>query len=268
MHLTIDCREAALCKILTDEGIAFTTASLDVGDILVSSDHFEVLIERKTTADLHASVTDGRYKDQKARLGAWTHQSPIKQRTIAYVVEHFQFPACSMKVAKTTDVITGCILNTAVRDGIQVFCVQDIHETAALVIHLTKRIDKYEARNPSSETDQVNNSTQISVRRKDNLGGSRECLCRQLCQVPGISSKKAETILAASSATSMAGLIRWLEADRTRLQQIAGIGPKLVKEISEMLLGVSETKPLSAQAKLRKLKQSLRSEETRADAIP
>ena len=68
IELVIDNRERKLIAELTDN-IEFTTEDLSIGDILFREGGETVLIiERKTVQDLKASITDGRAREQKARL--------------------------------------------------------------------------------------------------------------------------------------------------------------------------------------------------------
>lgn len=70
--LVIDIREKQLCAALETLGVAFTTANLDVGDIMIQNADGEPLLvaERKSLADFAASNADGRYREQRARLMA------------------------------------------------------------------------------------------------------------------------------------------------------------------------------------------------------
>lgn len=75
VHITLDVRERQLIEEMTRMGIPFTTAALDAGDILFTNSPLRVsggspllVIERKSHADFAASNTDGRYREQRARL--------------------------------------------------------------------------------------------------------------------------------------------------------------------------------------------------------
>ena len=71
-QLIVDVRESHLMKALQQQGTPFTTASLDVGDFLIQRLDGDPLLvaERKSHADFAASNTDGRYREQRARLMA------------------------------------------------------------------------------------------------------------------------------------------------------------------------------------------------------
>lgn len=70
--LVVDVRERGLAAELTRLSIPFTTAQLDVGDIMIqdAEGHPLLIAERKSHADFAASNQDGRYREQRARLMA------------------------------------------------------------------------------------------------------------------------------------------------------------------------------------------------------
>lgn len=239
-ELVVDAREATVRRILTADGINFTCSNLDVGDFQISSEGLTVLIERKSLADLVSSVSDGRYRDQKARMMAFRDHHSDGERRIAYIIETgtWKFDRQVLNQNAEHNTITGCILNTAMRDGVQVFCVRDTDETCHLVMELLSRMDRFQ--NSASPASNVPSELKLKLRRMDNLGGPRECLIRQLCQVPGISEKKASTIVATAGATSMAGLLKWIETAEMNLASVKGIGKKLQSAIMNALYGVNE----------------------------
>jgi ERCC4-type nuclease len=73
-QIVLDMRESGLAAELTKAGIPYTVAALDVGDILIQSTDGAatplLVAERKSFADFAASNTDGRYREQRARLMA------------------------------------------------------------------------------------------------------------------------------------------------------------------------------------------------------
>lgn len=86
-HICLDVRETYLVdKIKTNTKIHVSTAALDIGDVHIycPPGNLRVIIERKSVSDLVASVKDGRYREQKARLlGA----SGLPARAITYLLE-------------------------------------------------------------------------------------------------------------------------------------------------------------------------------------
>jgi len=107
MNIIIDNREKSFFQEkLTSNNIIFATRLLDLGDILFELDGVPLLIiERKTINDLAASLSDGRYHEQKARL----KNSEI---SVLYLIEG--------GYAELDKKYKGCILNTMLRDHIPV----------------------------------------------------------------------------------------------------------------------------------------------------
>ena len=92
MLIKIDCREMKLIQLLTGllkeddkEKIKMVTENLPLGDIILCDDlgKEKAIIERKSLADLAASIRDGRYKEQGYRL----NQCSLHNHQIYYVIE-------------------------------------------------------------------------------------------------------------------------------------------------------------------------------------
>lgn len=247
--MTIDVRERELMCILDGIHFKYTTSSLPVGDIIIASESMELLLERKTLADLDASIVDGRYSDQKRRMFAWAAAAAEdatdevangkKCRRVAYILETDMF---SMFAAASAASI-GAYLNSSIRDGILLFRTLSIHETAGLIKEAAQRIASYKV------TPNMVTCTQVIIKPvpknlahpkpRDNRGASAsECLLRQLCQIPSISEKKARAIQQVTKASSMAELIRLIDSQGIQkvLSPVPGIGPKLVQSIQQALL--------------------------------
>jgi ERCC4-type nuclease len=94
MKIIIDVRENALyeqCLATLNNHSAikidFSLETLNLGDIIIRNDTDPediLIIERKTFADLFASIKDGRYEEQSYRL---THSSNIPITQICYLIE-------------------------------------------------------------------------------------------------------------------------------------------------------------------------------------
>jgi ERCC4-type nuclease len=73
IHFLIDNREMKMIEHLRANyaDFQFECANLILGDVqIIIDDKLAYVIERKTYADLFASITDGRYRDQTARLSS------------------------------------------------------------------------------------------------------------------------------------------------------------------------------------------------------
>ena len=84
----LDDREHGLRPLLPEP---FVTAHLPVGDIWIGCETEEthvkangLVIERKSAADLEASILDGRYREQRARLLSYTAE---KKAHAVYIIE-------------------------------------------------------------------------------------------------------------------------------------------------------------------------------------
>jgi ERCC4-type nuclease len=91
MLIRVDMREADLLSLfqINVDGTTHTlrSESLPVGDAILSSDNGEtdyIVFERKTLADLAASIRDGRYKEQSLRLQAFPG---VPNHNVVYIVE-------------------------------------------------------------------------------------------------------------------------------------------------------------------------------------
>jgi ERCC4-type nuclease len=268
-RIKVDVREAALQQQLATLNVPFTSLALPVGDVLIESSDGtqQVLLERKMLADLKSSIRDGRYRDQKARMQAWSsEESQEISRISGYIVEiqhHRQGPIRVNSIPLSSarlfgpladSSIIGGIVNTSLRDGMPVFCVQDVTETAYLITDIQKRLDgglrlrhqgtpKQQQQGPQT----ASIACKVHIVRKDNIR-PQDCLVRQLCQIPLISEKKALAIVQGLGVASMAELIRLLDsppgnstqldsARRTKevLSKIPGIGDRICSAIHDNL---------------------------------
>jgi ERCC4-type nuclease len=77
--MILDSREHKLIQLLP----LSTVQTLDVGDILIG-DQKGLIIERKSVADLEASILDGRYREQRSRCMAAATE---KGASLVYIIE-------------------------------------------------------------------------------------------------------------------------------------------------------------------------------------
>ena len=91
MLIRVDSREDALHSLfqlnMTGATHSLRSESLPVGDVILSSNDGQtdyLVFERKSLADLAASIQDGRYKEQSHRLQALPH---VHNHNVIYIVE-------------------------------------------------------------------------------------------------------------------------------------------------------------------------------------
>lgn len=138
--LLLDYRERELKTILEDKKELKTyleVCNLEIGDIIIKNDYYEIIIERKTLCDLVSSIKDGRYKEQKFRLQSYT--SANKTSLFCYLIEGISL---SNYFKKETNLLYGGIISSVLRDNIPLFRTIDIKESVLLILRLFSRFSK------------------------------------------------------------------------------------------------------------------------------
>jgi ERCC4-type nuclease len=149
-----------------------------------------ILIERKTIRDLEASILDGRYREQKARLMTFCQEQGA---TPMYVLEGSYFttsgrlsPQALMKI----------VARLQCKYKIAVIHTQSTAETSQLIEALHAQHQEDPAQFASDGSDPVAKSSveTIHVQKKVNAGQPKHFATACLAQCPGISAKMADTI--------------------------------------------------------------------------
>jgi ERCC4-type nuclease len=234
MKLILDERERDLyaqChSIIHTEGnttsVQLIKQVLPIGDILLRTDEDKdvMLIERKSFADLMASIKDGRYEEQSYRL---TYSSGFPPHTIVYLLEGMFSQLRSLTEKKT---VYSAITSLNYFKGFSVMRTATVRESAEWLVWTANKIDRdfvkgklpgyltnptliptETAREPVDESvenvivdnavnenvpDQTvpNYCTVVKKVKKDNITPENigEII---LCQIPGISSVTAMAIM-------------------------------------------------------------------------
>ena len=221
-NIILDTREKKIIEELTkqEDSVPFTTQQLDIGDIWIKNDLCCVVIERKTITDMYASIKDGRYKEQKARL--------LTSSNCLYIVEN--------DTIHTKDkVLSSVYINTMLRDRIPICFTNGVCETVKLILNIFKKLidkpDRFVRNNVKAYVDCIQPKTQ-----KINNITPQVCFINQLSQIPRISTKTAKKI--AEHHSSMNDLITSLNSwdDPSKyLESFEGIGTGTAKTIIEYL---------------------------------
>lgn len=159
--------------------------NLEFGDFQVLvDDQVKLMIERKSIDDLLASIKDGRYKNQKARV-----LTQFASNQVYYIIEGKRSAYNSNSVNVKDKIVQSAIINTMLRDKIAVFFTASVQETYQLIMCIYKRV----VEDPvnyfvSSATEQ----TVVLSSAKDEPSKVWHCM---LCQIPGISDKTATAIV-------------------------------------------------------------------------
>jgi len=163
---------------------------LDVGDIELCFENTKIVFERKTWADLAASICDGRWTEQKSRMSE-DENVTIKY---AYIIEG-ELPGWEPAPNSHMNPIClwGALLKTQLRDNMDVFYTKNQASTSALVEYTYKQMIS-----GGFDVKQSKTITGINTKRKrDNLNSPESIYIAMLAVIPGMSKQKAECIYSA-----------------------------------------------------------------------
>jgi len=237
MLIKIDCREMKLIQLLTglvkeDDKIKIVTENLPLGDIILcdAEGQEKAIIERKSLADLAASIRDGRYKEQGYRL----NQCSLHNHQIYYVVEgdlRFYKPYKGLPDKKA---LLSAMTSISFFKGFSLYRTVNLEETAEWLLQFALKLVKegptakpfYLAKtleagaNVALETgiSEPSYAEVINKRiKKDNITSANigEIM---LAQIPNVSSVSAAAIM--QKFSTMAQLLTALQADANSLNAI------------------------------------------------
>jgi ERCC4-type nuclease len=266
-QLIIDNREHALIEscnkyvATTKNTTVIEIKPLDLGDIIIKRKDRDILvIERKTISDLLASIKDGRYEEQSHRLA---NASGVPTHHVMYIIEGF----LSSVNAFEKKVVLSTLTSLNVFKGFSIMKTANVHETAELLINMCDKIGRdYDKGRvpraflsfdiPDNKEDNTNDSvsttpdtdatiptesysTVVKKVKKENLTSANMAEI-VLCQIPGISSKTAASIIAKNRADgggSLLQLLKCLEENPAYLDDITlETGRKISKKCSAKIL--------------------------------
>jgi ERCC4-type nuclease len=186
MELQVDYRERSVFESeLAD--LSPTYVNLPAGDFaFIQNGITRIVFERKTLADLSASIVDGRYREQKTRCLAAVGGDP---KCVGYIIEgRMDYAAGNADAVVRMGAMKTATFSMQHRDGFMLFVTDGVHETAALVRHLLAVAPAYiGVMTPTNyvETIKVNKASNCTV---------RNCMLTQLCVVPRVSASAADAI--------------------------------------------------------------------------
>lgn len=187
IELVLDNREHHLIEELKKNTIPFLVEQLQIGDILFRQEgNTLLLIERKTIADLKASICDGRGREQKARLlGSGT---PTER--IMYLIEGDITKVSGLPIST----LLGSIINTQLRDNIKVYKTASLQESSLYISKLLDKLTNDGDNYFKEEKQTVAYSTTLKKSKKANMTPEVWFTC-QLSQIPQITDKVATVIV-------------------------------------------------------------------------
>jgi ERCC4-type nuclease len=175
---------------------------------------YTILIERKSFTDLHSSISDGRYRDQKSRY------IKLPKGSCYYILENNdpEFKTLDKKQ------YLGVYIHTILRDQIPVLITNGLIETFNFIIKMGETLEEFGFNGIDA---QVLEQTQIKKKKAK----GKEVYKQQICCIPGISSKKADLIVA--QYPNIISLIDSIKNDKFKVK---GIGKVLIQNIKDSLL--------------------------------
>ena len=173
MTLYIDCREHALLARMKAE-----SKQMSIGDISIEKeDQTVVLIERKTVADLAASICDGRYQEQQYRL----LESTLPPHRIVYLIEGSMDTPTSLPKKNLESALLSVWFH-----GFSVMHTCSLDGTVDYLSMLVEKVNK-----DATEKDYI---SMVKIKKKDKLTPDNiDGL--MMSQIPGISTVPAKALL-------------------------------------------------------------------------
>lgn len=223
----VDTRERELIPILS-----WPTKTLPVGDIWIGLSGEDVMtggvvIERKTTNDLEASILDGRYREQRTRLTTYCQQRGARP---LYVIEGIMDRIWGKLSQETLQKYLNRLM---LRYGVPVIHTDSIDATAALCRTLANQISAEPVVFVSIDPAAISYSSTVKVSKQGNMDGKQFSLCA-LQGCPGVSNAVAEAIM-----STFGNLTSVLEAEESAIAAVVvgkrKVGPVVAKRLFELL---------------------------------
>ena len=223
-NIYIDIRESKLRELLEKNEETFITKSLELGDILIEHPNRQILIERKTIADFHASITDGRYKNQKLRLLEWRNKEDGR-KNIIYLFEE--------KTGDNKDkAYWGALVNMILRDNIGVIQCDGIVRTAQIISDIKKKLDE----DKFDELEGGSRNISLEGYAKGKYNTPKHCYLGQLSLIPGVSPTIAGKI--SEKYPNMRSLLDNMnvkELSNIKITEQRRLGDKLAEKINSYI---------------------------------
>lgn len=227
------------CQTLCVQVEALAIGDIVISDKITETEHHDlVILERKTTADLLASIKDGRYEEQSYRLNGLEHPN----HNVFYLIEgemgEVRRGRPSSYGSPTDKMLYSAMFSLNYYKGFSVWRSRDLDETAFIVCHMAHKIHKeWNAKTPYYKSPCVGEETlngersgtaselPVDDRETSGLGGYSSVIKKvkkdnitpdniaeiMLCQIPHVSSVTASVIMSRAGGT-LGDLIRqWRE---------------------------------------------------------
>tara|TARA_B110000008_G_scaffold279918_1_gene329618 strand:+ start:7257 stop:7922 length:666 start_codon:yes stop_codon:yes gene_type:complete len=214
--MEVDYRERDLIERLKAENVDFSCKSLPLGDIVIVNNGVTAIVERKRTDDFAASITDGRWREQKARLAK-------SGAIVIYLIEGSLYGQ-----SKPPETLSSAIWNTMLRDKMWVIQTRGIEDTSLHLQQLAQKVGN-DIRGGSG-------MTSLLSKRKRKCDNAYQLM---LMAIPSVSERVALAIVTEyNTLTTLQAQLR-KEPQKLRELKISSkrnIGKRTIKALKEHLI--------------------------------
>jgi ERCC4-type nuclease len=187
--IIVDVREDVLIPKFKD----ITIQQLEIGDIMITCEDVPITVfERKTLDDLAASIRDGRYEEQSARLKTL----PIHPRNIFYIIEgniDNYTPSKYTKHTITKDTLYSAMFSIQYYKGFSLIRTQNPEETAHTIEIIQQKLTREHGKRVPAETISEPVLT-IKKKKQENITPENIDMIF-LSQIPSISATIASALV-------------------------------------------------------------------------
>ena len=228
----LDTRESDLIKILDGAGVK----QLPVADVWIGVDSETktslsegIIAERKSIADLEASILDGRYREQRGRILSYCQENNTRP---LYILEG-SLASGSGRLEKSA--LIKFINRLVLHYQIAVIRTSSVQETAEVIKALDQQWNEADPQKSiKKKTDSVKVTDGLHIQKKVNASDHKQFAISCLAQCPGVSVKIAEALI--DTFGSLKGVI---EAPVKDIEVVKvgtrKVGPVVSKRLSEIL---------------------------------
>ena len=224
----VDTRERDLIPLL-----GWPVKTLPVGDIWIGLSGEEVMkggivIERKTVADLEASILDGRYREQRTRLVTYCSERGARP---LYMIEGNMD---RMQGKMTEQTLQTYLNRLMLRSGVAVAHTQSLDSTAAACRLLFEQIEAEPTVFEAKDAGAVAYNSTVSVTKRGNKEDPAVFAATALQCCPGVSAAVATAL-----CSNLGSFTKVFEADEAVLAAIVvgkrKVGPAVAKRLYGLL---------------------------------
>jgi ERCC4-type nuclease len=228
----LDTRESDLIRILAPAEVK----QLLVADVWIGVDPDTktslpegIIAERKSIADLEASILDGRYREQRGRILAYCQENNTRP---LYILEG---SLTSSSGRLTASALIKFINRLVLHYQIAVIRTFSVQETAEVIKALDQQWNETDPQKSiKKKTDSVKVTDGLHIQKKVNASDHKQFAISCLAQCPGVSVKMAEALI--DTFGSLKGVI---EAPVKDIEVVKvgtrKVGPVVSKRLSEIL---------------------------------